>query len=158
MSNDKGAFTYEARTFRFVTVRKPSLLNEYVFGPITLKHLLALMVSLLLFGIGNKVPLLSYVCVTLAVLTLACAFYPPKAMSLETTLFAFVMTLLDMVTYNSRKKPRGEIILERVDVKEGERPIESILSRVNVNIGTDVSVNQMSIEEILEYKPMSKKI
>jgi len=155
MSNDKGAFTYEARTFRFVTVRKPSLLNEYVFGPITLKHLLALMVSLLLFGIGNKVPLLSYVCVTLAVLTLACAFYPPKAMSLETTLFAFVMTLLDMVTYNSRKKPR-EIILERVDVKEGERPVESIL--VNVNIGTDVSVNQMSIEEILEYKPMSKKI
>jgi len=152
MSN-KGAFTYEARTFRFVTVKKPSLLNEYVFGPITLKHLLALMVSLLLFGIGNKVPLLSYVCVTLAVLTLACAFYPPKAMSLETTLFAFVMTLLDMVTYNS--KPR-EIILERVDVKEGERPIESILSRVN--IGTDVSVNQMGIEEILEYKPMSKKI
>ncbi len=114
-TTDENIFTFEARNFRFITVRKPTILNEYVLGPITVKHLLALLVALFLFGVGNKIAMLNYICITLAVITIACALYPPKALSLETMIFGAIITLLDMIAYNNKKKKVHRIELERVD-------------------------------------------
>jgi len=155
-NKDEVIFTFEARNFRFISVRKPSLLNEYVLGPLTLKHFLALMVAVVLFGLGSSVGWLRYLCISIAVLVLASAFYPVKAMSLETTLFAIIVTLLDMIVYNKEKKEVREIILEK---EEGsERKDLSKLTNLKVEIPIYLENDRkMTIEEILNYKPISKR-
>ena len=153
-------FTSEARNFRFICVRKPSLLNEYVMGPLTVKHLLALMVAIFLFGLGGSVSWLNYVCITIALFVLACAFYPAKAMSLETTLFAIIMTLIDMIVYNKEKKEVREIILEREEGSEREDLSKLTDLKVDFTLLDSLSMGEcrkMTIEEILSYKPISKR-
>lgn len=96
--------SFEARYHRFVTVGNVSLINERVFGPLRLKHLTYLFLSILMLwrALWSGLPQLLGLSVLTALLALASALYPKRSLSLESLLLATFLSLIELITLGER--------------------------------------------------------
>lgn len=146
---------FEARNLRFVYVDNPTLLNEVIFSRITFKHFIGLAIAgflgILALNTGN--PVLVAIFTTIGLLILACAFYPPKALTLESTLVGGFFTLFDIITQGANPK-------KVVKTKPVEIPTRSPNTPLNITIriNPEELVNRgIDLAELARYEPLAKR-
>lgn len=92
--------SFESRYHSFVTIGNVSLINEKVFGPLRLKHLTYLFLSLLTLwrALWSGHPQLLGFSVLTTLLAVTSAVYPKKSLSLESLILATLLSLIELVT------------------------------------------------------------
>jgi len=151
---DVGGF--EARNMRFIYVDDPSLLNEVLFSKITLKHFIGLLIAAFLgvIALNTGNPIIITTCLTIALLTIACAFYPPKALSLESILVGVILNVLDVITQKGEKK---QVVTIRPESFSREKPQELPQITVKVDVDELIQNEKLDLTEILNYEPLTKR-
>ncbi len=96
--------SFEARYHRFVVISDVSLINEKVFGPLRLKHLIYVFLALIALwrAIWSGTPQLLGFSVLATSLALASATYPKKSLSLESLVLATMLSLIESLTLKLR--------------------------------------------------------
>lgn len=152
---DAGGF--EARNMRFVYVDDPSLLNEVLFSKITLKHFIGLLIAAFLgvIALNTGNPIIITMCLAIALLTIACAFYPPKALSLESILIGAILNVLDVITQKGEKKQ--VVTIKPESTPSREKPQELPQITVKVDVDELIQNEKLDLTEILNYEPLTKR-
>jgi hypothetical protein len=96
--------SFEARYHAFVVINDVSLINERVFGPLRLKHLIYVFLALITLwrALWSGIPQLLGFSVLTAFLALASATYPRKSLSLESLVLATLLSLIELLTLKLR--------------------------------------------------------
>lgn len=96
--------SFEARYHNFITIGDVSLINEKVFGPLRLKHVTYLLLSLLTLwrGLWSGLPQLLGLSALLVSLAITSAIYPKKSLSLEFLTLSTLLSLIELVAFRAR--------------------------------------------------------
>ena len=146
MEQQKDEDGFEARSFRFVYVDNPTLLNEAIFGKFTLKHFIGFTIASFFLIIASRTghPLAISMGIIILLATILCIVYPKKAISFESLVIGLILHIADRLTQTREKK------IATIDKTSLPAREESTVLPIRVNVKPEDLMSQ-DLEDVWEY-------